>query len=70
LDDAVGAGWEFTSRFAKVSRKLTRNTPGDRWRKTVRLAAGESEGYWNVGWRLYRQDFGQLSVAELPWLGG
>ncbi|RRT35709.1 hypothetical protein B296_00043151 [Ensete ventricosum] len=39
LDDAVGAHWEFVEGI----EKLARNTPGDRWRKTVRLTARMSK---------------------------
>ncbi|RWW81685.1 hypothetical protein BHE74_00009890 [Ensete ventricosum] len=44
LDDAVGARQEFARRFTEGIRKLTRNTSGDRQRKTVRLAIGDSRG--------------------------
>ncbi|RRT46233.1 hypothetical protein B296_00032052 [Ensete ventricosum] len=44
LDDAEGARREFARRFTKGIGKLARNTPKNRWRKTVRLAAIESGG--------------------------
>ncbi|RRT46382.1 hypothetical protein B296_00033964 [Ensete ventricosum] len=52
LDNAVGARRKFARRFAEEIGKLARNTPGDRQRKTVRLAAGDYEGCRNAGVRL------------------
>ncbi|RRT40839.1 hypothetical protein B296_00025274 [Ensete ventricosum] len=74
LDDVVGARREFARRFAEGIRKLARNTPGDRRRKVVRLAARYSEGCQNAGvskQRLYRhtQDFERLSAVEPRRLG-
>ncbi|RWW44011.1 hypothetical protein BHE74_00050264 [Ensete ventricosum] len=45
----VGAHREFDVRFVEGIGKLARNTLGDHRRKTVRLAAGDSGGYRNVG---------------------
>ncbi|RZR71829.1 hypothetical protein BHM03_00007733 [Ensete ventricosum] len=39
LNNVVGPRREFTRRFAEGIEKLTGNTPGDRRKKTVRLAA-------------------------------
>ncbi|RRT60905.1 hypothetical protein B296_00012632 [Ensete ventricosum] len=50
LDDEVGSCREFTKRFAKGTRKLTRNTKGDRReedRRTYRKNAG--------GYRIMRE---------------
>ncbi|RWW37723.1 hypothetical protein BHE74_00057123 [Ensete ventricosum] len=40
LDNAEGARWEFARRFVEGIEKLTRNTPGDRRRKIMRLVIG------------------------------
>ncbi|RWV83040.1 hypothetical protein GW17_00055403 [Ensete ventricosum] len=45
----MGARQEFTKRFTEGIRKLDRNTPGDHWSKTVRLATRDFRGYWNAG---------------------
>ncbi|RRT40198.1 hypothetical protein B296_00058664, partial [Ensete ventricosum] len=42
-DDAVESHREFARSFAKGIGKLTGNTPGDRQRKTIGLAARISE---------------------------
>ncbi|RWW46697.1 hypothetical protein BHE74_00047364, partial [Ensete ventricosum] len=38
-----GISPKFTRRFTEGIGKLTRNMPGDRWKKTERLAARMSE---------------------------
>ncbi|RRT54162.1 hypothetical protein B296_00027994 [Ensete ventricosum] len=38
LDDVVRPRWEFARRFTEGIRKLTRNTLGDRRKKTIGLA--------------------------------
>ncbi|RWW37443.1 hypothetical protein BHE74_00057441 [Ensete ventricosum] len=38
-------------RLARSIRKIARNTSGDRWRKTVRLATGNAGGCQIVGVR-------------------
>ncbi|RWV95774.1 hypothetical protein GW17_00041568 [Ensete ventricosum] len=52
LHDAEGARWEFARRFVEGIGKLTRNTLGDRRRKTMRLTAVESRGCQIAGVRL------------------
>ncbi|RWV79097.1 hypothetical protein GW17_00059824, partial [Ensete ventricosum] len=47
IGDSQKACWE----FAEGTRKLVRNTLGDRQRKTMRLVAGDSEGCRNAGVR-------------------
>ncbi|RWW52055.1 hypothetical protein BHE74_00041552 [Ensete ventricosum] len=37
-DDALGPHREFARRFVEEIRKLAGNMPGDRWKKTKRLA--------------------------------
>ncbi|RRT47836.1 hypothetical protein B296_00010493 [Ensete ventricosum] len=46
-------------------RKLTRNTLGDHWRKTVRLATGDFGGCRNVGVRLLIRTDPPLHELEL-----
>ncbi|RRT64805.1 hypothetical protein B296_00007373 [Ensete ventricosum] len=48
----VGAHREFARRFAEGFGKLAKNTPGDCWRKIVRLTAVESRGCRIAGVRL------------------
>ncbi|RWV89636.1 hypothetical protein GW17_00048213 [Ensete ventricosum] len=38
FDDAMGPRREFARRFVKAIRKLVGNKPGDRRKKTIRLA--------------------------------
>ncbi|RWW00493.1 hypothetical protein GW17_00036545 [Ensete ventricosum] len=47
LDDMVGARKDFAEGIGKIAR----NIPGDRWRKTVRLTAGNAGGYQITGVR-------------------
>ncbi|RWV83530.1 hypothetical protein GW17_00054840 [Ensete ventricosum] len=49
LDDVEGARREFARRFTEGIGKLARNTSGDRWRKTVRLADWNARGYRITG---------------------
>ncbi|RWV94574.1 hypothetical protein GW17_00042876 [Ensete ventricosum] len=51
LDDAEGAHREFARRFTERIGKLTRNTSGDRQRKTMRLTVVEPGAYRIVGVR-------------------
>ncbi|RZR79030.1 hypothetical protein BHM03_00004595 [Ensete ventricosum] len=78
-DDVVGPCQEFARRFTEGIEKLAGNMPGDHRKKTLLQEYQRLSDCENIsaigpsvsgGYTIIAQDFEQLSVVELPRLGG